>query len=162
MPEARKRPCSICRRWFRPDPRVGRRQWACTKPECQQARRGKTQANWRARNPDYFTGHRILRRATLDQPPDRPRLPAPLNQLPWDIAQDQFGIKGVDFIGVLSRLLLSAAQDQFLAHIIDSKPLASTLPPSTAKDQTRPAPILNLDTIATHHATGVSSAGPPF
>ncbi len=39
MPEARKRPCSICRRWFRPDPRVGDRQHACTKPECQTARR---------------------------------------------------------------------------------------------------------------------------
>ena len=35
MPEARKRPCTICRRWFRPDPRVGDRQHACGKPECQ-------------------------------------------------------------------------------------------------------------------------------
>lgn len=45
MSEARKRPCTICRRWFRPDARVGVRQRACTNPECQTARRRKTQAS---------------------------------------------------------------------------------------------------------------------
>ena len=38
MPVAGKRPCSICRRWFRPDVRVGSRQRACGRPECQTAR----------------------------------------------------------------------------------------------------------------------------
>src|ERR1017187_8173372 len=50
MPEARKRPCTICRRWFRPDARVGVRQRACDAPECQAGRRQKTQARWRNRN----------------------------------------------------------------------------------------------------------------
>ena len=44
MPEARKRPCTICRRWFRPNPRVGSRQRACGNPECQAARRQKKMA----------------------------------------------------------------------------------------------------------------------
>jgi hypothetical protein len=35
MPDARKRPYSTCRRWFRPDPRVGARQRTCRNPECQ-------------------------------------------------------------------------------------------------------------------------------
>lgn len=141
MPEARKRPCSICRHWFRPDSRVGARQWACTKPECQKAPRKQTQASWRARNPDYFTGHRIQSRAAQGgSPPDRCSLPAPLNQLPWDVAQDQFGAQGADFIRVLSRLLLSARQDQFKAYLVDSKPLSGTLPPTPTQDQTRPPP----------------------
>ncbi|MGA2328940.1 MAG: hypothetical protein ABSH05_21935 [Bryobacteraceae bacterium] len=55
MPEARKRPCTICRRWFRPDKRVGERQRACGRPECQAARRQQTQASCRDRNPDYAT-----------------------------------------------------------------------------------------------------------
>jgi hypothetical protein len=55
MPAARKRPCSICRRWFRPDPRVGLRQHTCGKPDCQAARRRKTQARWRTKNPDTQT-----------------------------------------------------------------------------------------------------------
>jgi hypothetical protein len=59
MPESRKRPCSICRHWFRPHPRVGARQHACSNPECQSARRRQTQADWRAHNPEYAAGYRI-------------------------------------------------------------------------------------------------------
>jgi hypothetical protein len=42
-------------------------------------------------------------RGALSQPPEPLRLPAPLNRLPWDIAQDEFGVKGADFIGVWRR-----------------------------------------------------------
>src|ERR1022692_2317260 len=63
MPEARKRPCAICRRWFRPDGRVGSRQHACGNPECQTSRRQKTQASWRRRNPGYAIAWRVDRRA---------------------------------------------------------------------------------------------------
>src|SRR2546428_11076117 len=59
MADARKRPCCICRRWFRPDPRIGSRQRACGRPECQVARRKKKQKAWRERNPDYFIARRI-------------------------------------------------------------------------------------------------------
>jgi hypothetical protein len=43
--------------------------------------------------------------------PSRCCLPPPLNQLPWDIAQDEFGVKGADFIGIFGTVLLLAAQD---------------------------------------------------
>ena len=59
MPDARKRPCRICRRWFKPDNRVGDRQHACGEADCQQARRQKTQASWRARNPTYAVAYRL-------------------------------------------------------------------------------------------------------
>jgi hypothetical protein len=99
MPEARKRPCAICRRWFRPDPRIGARQRACSAPECQTTRRRKTQSSWRARNPEYAAGYRIQQRAVRADPPAEPlRMPSPLNQLPWDLAKDQFGAEGADFI----------------------------------------------------------------
>src|SRR6266849_4538545 len=68
MPEARKRPCAICRRWFRPDA-LGDRQHACGKPECQTRRRQKTQASWRRRNPEYAIAWRIDQRAAQTQPP---------------------------------------------------------------------------------------------
>src|SRR5208283_1824405 len=106
MPDARKRPCCICRHWFRPDPRVGARQRACRKPECQTARRQKNQAGWRKRNPDYFFGRRLQERGTLNRLPEPLRLPPPLARLPWDIAQDEFGVQGTDFIGVMGTLIL--------------------------------------------------------
>ena len=135
MPNTRKKPCCICRHWFRPDPRVGARQRACRHPECQVARRQRTQAAWRRRNPDYFIARRMQERGALPQPPEPLRLPAPLGQLPWDIAQDEFGVKGADFIGVMGGLLLQAAQDQFKTYRVDSKAVRDTLPPPGEQDQ---------------------------
>jgi len=113
MPDVRKKPCCICRRWFRPDPRVGKRQRACGQADCQRARRQQTQANWRAHNPDYFTTWRMDARNKLAQPPEPLRLPSPLSQLPWDVAQEQFGVQGADFLGSMGTVLLQAAKDQF-------------------------------------------------
>ena len=135
MPDTAKRPCRICRRWFRPDVRVGARQRACRRPECQTARRNATQAAWRARNPDYFIAWRIQARAGRERAPEPLRLSSPLSGLPWDIAQDEFGIKGADFIGAMGTLLLQAAKDQFKQQAVDSSKDPGTLPLNPAKDQ---------------------------
>ena len=124
MPQ-KKRPCRICRRWFHPDPRVGARQQVCSSDSCQAARRKTTQDSWRARNPDYFVARRLKQRAALAAPPPAPppaplRVPPPLDRLPWDIAQDQFGAQGADFLGVLGKVLLGAAQDQRRVQVLDS------------------------------------------
>lgn len=140
MSEARKRPCSICRRWFRPDPRVGDRQHACRRPECQAARRKKTQARWRARNPDYAAGHRLLQRRAREQPPEPLRLPAPLERLPWDLAKDQFGAQGADFLGLMGTLVVRSAKDQIRPHAADSTRVPGALPPPAEQDQWPPAP----------------------
>jgi hypothetical protein len=137
MPDTRKRPCLICRRWFWPDARVGARQRACRKPECQAARRKKTQAAWRARNPDYFIARRMQVRGALERAPEPLRLPSPLCQLPWDLAQDEFGVKGADFIGVMGTLLLQVAQDQFRPYLFDSVGVCGTHPGPGVQDQMR-------------------------
>jgi hypothetical protein len=98
MPDTRKRPCCICRHWFRPDPRVGVRQRACRKVECQAARRRQTQAAWRARNPDYFIARRIQERGAL----------------PWDLAQDQFRAYHLDAKAVGDTLAPPGRQDPIL------------------------------------------------
>ena len=138
MPDARKKPCCICRRWFRPDPRIGLRQRACRNPDCQVARRRKKQKQWRECNPDYFIARRILDRGKTDRAPEPLRLPPPLSQLPWDIAQFEFGGKGTDFIGALGTVLLRDAQSQFEAYLTDSARVSDTLPPSAAQSQIRP------------------------
>jgi hypothetical protein len=140
MPASRKRPCSICRQWFYPNARVGVRQQACSKPECQQARRKRTQAKWRAKNPEYATGYRIEQRSAQQLTAEPLRLPTPLNQLPWDLAKDEFGSKGADFIGILGALLARSAKDQFRAYVADSGSLSGALPPSIGKDQIQLAP----------------------
>jgi len=138
MADARKRPCCICRRWFRPDPRIGPRQRACRRPECQAGRRQKKQKAWRQRNPDYFIARRIKDRSGQERPAEPLRLPAPLSRLPWDIAQSQFGTEGADFIGIMGAILLRSAQSQFRAYVADQPRFAETLLTEPTQLQTRP------------------------
>jgi hypothetical protein len=137
MADASKRPCCICRRWFRPDPRIGSRQRACPNPACQTERRKKKQQAWRQQNPDYFIARRIQDRGRQERPPEPLRLPPPLNQLPWDIAQSQFGTEGADFIGIMGTLLLRSTQSQFKAYVTEAGGFAATLPPEAAQSQIR-------------------------
>ena len=140
MPPLRKRPCCICRQWFYPNARVGARQHACSKPECQAGRRKKTQARWRAKNPEYAGGYRIQQRSAQERAPEPLRFPAPLSRLPWDLAKDEFGRKGSDFIGLMGALLVRSAKDQLRAYVVESKEVSSSLPPLIAKDQFQSAP----------------------
>jgi len=140
MSNTRKRPCCICRQWFRPDPRVGARQRACRKPECQTVRRRRTQARWRSANPAYAAAYRIDRRNTEKPPPELLRVPAPLTQVPWDLAKDEFGARGADFLGVVSTLLLRSAKDQFQAYRGEQTGVPGTVPASAGKRQMRSPP----------------------
>ena len=111
----KKRPCCICRRWFVPDRRIGIRQRACAQRSCQGERHARAQAKWTRRNPDYFTARRLqLRRMEKEGGAalEPLSLPGPLSELPWDMAQDEFGLSGTDFLGHLGRVLLQAAQDE--------------------------------------------------
>jgi hypothetical protein len=135
MPDAAKKPCRICRRWFRPDVRVGDGQHVCSRPECQTTRRKQTQASWRAKNPGYFVAWRIQARESSQRKPEPVRLPSPLSMLPWDLAQEEFGAKGADFIGAMGKLLLEAAKDQFEAQLVDFAKDPGPLAPALAKDQ---------------------------
>src|SRR5213076_3189270 len=85
------------------------------------------------------------------------RLPAPLNQLPWAIAKDQFGMQGADFIGVMGALLMRNAKDQFRAYVIDSAGVFGTL----LRNQQKTSPEFgHTEPRANDAATGVSPARP--
>src|ERR1017187_1399486 len=154
MPEARKRPCRIWRRWVRPDPRVGVRQRACHAPDGQSERTQKTQASWRSRNPGYTIAWRLDQRATQAlQPPEPLRLPAPLNQLPWEFAKDQFGVQRADFIGVVGALILRTDKARSRPF-----PLAPTrLPGPLPAPPQKTSPVCDhTESRAGDDATGVS------
>jgi hypothetical protein len=119
-------------------------------------RRRKKQAAWRARNPDYFSGRRIQARGASDKPPEPLRLPSPLNQLPWDIAQSEFGVQGADFIGVMGALLVHSTQSQLKSYLIDSKADATTLLDLAAQSQIESGAELSCRGDA-FHASGIPS-----
>lgn len=75
-------------------------------------------------------------RGAKDPPPEEARMPVPLNQLPWAGAQDAFGAQGAYFIGVMGRMLLRSAQDQYESYLLDSRELPVRLPLAPDQDQT--------------------------
>lgn len=120
MYSRKKRPCAICRRWFEPDPRVGRRQKVCSSAACQKKRRRQKQAEWRASRPEYFTSRRILERSEAARAPEPLRVSKRLSGLPWDIAQDELGVAGADFLAILVGVLLRIAQSQRGTQVLDT------------------------------------------
>ena len=101
----KKRPCSICRRWFLPDPRVGHRQKTCGSM-CHKALAAKRGAVWRRKNPDYEEHHRLVadlaraeRVAIEIQPASHP-----IARLPWRLVQTQLGGKMAVVLAVALRL----------------------------------------------------------
>lgn len=164
MPRTRKRPCRICRRWFYPDPRAGERQRACSSRECQAVRRQETQANWRADNPGYAAAYRIDQRHSNTPDPEPLRIPALLNQLPWDLAKDEFGGKGADFIALACALLTRTAKDQSFIYPIDPEGVLSNNPVTPQKTRSQPAHTETRGADAGVSSTGLppgASPGPP-
>jgi len=130
-----KKPCRFCHHWYTPDPRVGDRQRACQRPECQKARKAKSQARWLAINPDYFVKYRIRQRNKGDTP-DPPRVPAPLLRVPWAELQDEIAGKATDIVAQITKVLISVAKDEmrhYHQEIIDE--LRKVLPVAE-KDET--------------------------
>ena len=56
MATLKKRPCKICRKWFRPHPRVGERQKTCGAPHCKREWHRRKCAEWNRQNREYFKG----------------------------------------------------------------------------------------------------------
>jgi hypothetical protein len=45
-----------------------------------------------------------------------PALGPPLDKLPWDIAKDEFGVQGAEFIGCLARVLHECRKDEMARY----------------------------------------------
>lgn len=141
------RPCSICRKWFRPHVRVGARQRVCSGASCQAARQKATQAAWRAAHPDYDIARRLQQRgaasstsesaATPERAVEPMRVPRPLDRLPWDLAHEEFGARGADFLAAFGRVLLGPAQIQMRAQVPGIAANADGLPLGLAQTQMR-------------------------
>jgi hypothetical protein len=94
-------------------------------------------------------------RSSQERAPEPLELPAPLSGLPWDIAQEEFGVKGADFIGIVGKALLNAAQDQIRAYVIESRGDSGTHDQLRAQDQIKAYLIDTVEVSGTHAEPGV-------
>jgi hypothetical protein len=66
------------------------------------------------------------------------QVPPPLSHLPWDIAQDEFGPVGTDFIAHLGRVLLRFGQDERRVQVRASIDEIGRLPLGATQDESSP------------------------
>jgi hypothetical protein len=116
---ARKRPCRICKKWFRPHPRAGLRQRVCSSPECQRERHRRACAAWRRRNPDYERADRLRQRlrSELPETAEAPLAACPVHRLHWPAARDAVGLQVVVVIREAVRVLWEWTQDAVAAQL---------------------------------------------
>jgi len=99
--KARKRPCSICRKWFLPDVRQKGRQTTCSLACRKQKHRRQCKA-WNEKNKTYFKAIYLNKKLeqTNKPPPDHPaeskkkHSPPPCRvnlNLPYDVIESQIG-----------------------------------------------------------------------
>jgi len=100
----RKRPCRICRKWFRADARVGERQRTCGLDPCRRAWHRRSCRDWRRRNPDYDRDDRLRRRL---QAQTQPVGGDPLAQLNWGAAREAIGLQVAVVVEETGRLVVS-------------------------------------------------------
>lgn len=99
----RKRPCSICRKWFLPDARQAGRGKTCS-PECSRELHRRSCADWNKKNTAYFKSNYLDKKLEKDSrsPPDSTQSdvkayakPAPKSRinlnLPRDIIKNKIG-----------------------------------------------------------------------
>jgi hypothetical protein len=107
----------VCRRWFLPDARVGARQHACGRDECQRERHRRADQRWRRANRDYDRDRRwretiaIATTGPAAPPPASPAGP-PVSGLPWDLVQDEMGLQGRVILAGVVRVMGLYVQDE--------------------------------------------------
>jgi hypothetical protein len=124
----KKRPCRICRRWFRPDPRVGDDQMTCGDSKCKKEWHRRKCAEWNRKNREYYREiylkKKILateeknQKGTIEQdkiPRTRLRL-----GLPWQEIQEAMGVKQLVIIEYIIQALMRRFQE-----VINVQPLVN-------------------------------------
>jgi hypothetical protein len=78
----RKRPCRICGKWFKPNPRLGERQRTCGDKECQRQWHAKKCREWNKKNIPYFQEIYLERCLASCEPPE-----GQVTAVPFDVAK---------------------------------------------------------------------------
>ncbi len=92
-----KRPCCICRKWFKPDVRQIGRQKTCANPNCMNEQHRRQCEKWNRKNSDYSKTNYLdkkiaaVQEALPDEPPIANNRQTPI--LPHEIILNEYGAK---------------------------------------------------------------------
>jgi hypothetical protein len=127
---ARKRPCSLCRKWFVPQRRAGDRQRVCSAERCQAERHRRACERWHERHPDYDREHRLRERVRRESGPGEPLGRDPLAEVAWEAARDAVGMEVSVIVEETAKVLVSWARDAVHAQGTEiARKMAKVVPP---------------------------------
>ena len=127
----KKRPCSICRRWFLPHPRLKDRQRTCGDPECKNEQHRRKCAEWNQRNGDYFKTNYLQKK--LESKNKETQLKSRLKTgLPKNLVQEVIGTKHLVIMEYLAQLMLLRFQDVINAQLAVNTNQIERLPCKTS------------------------------
>ena len=121
----RRRRCCVCGELFMPDPRVGRRQKACGRPECQRERHRQACKAWRERDREGAREDRL-----------RSRLGAPDQELRLDVVRDECGPVIKVVLEESLRLVVEGMRDEFQTKMLEQRRDALRLVSRPRRDET--------------------------
>jgi len=145
MATQKRKRCGFCWCLYSPDARTAWRQWACSKPECQEKRRAETQRRYREKNPGDRAGRQYRAAVSAAKAGEVvagvPPRTGPLVALPWDEMRDEFSPEALVFIALFGRLLLVAARDEMRVQLADlQRQVDRSLRPATEDEIAQPRP----------------------
>jgi hypothetical protein len=118
----KKKPCCICGRWFLPSERVGNRQRACSRPECQRERHRRDCIRWHKQNAHYDREGRLRRKLVAER--DRQINAAqsdPLRQVNESLARDLVGLQLYVLIDEIAKVLIAWTRDLVSEQVTENK-----------------------------------------
>lgn len=136
-----RRPCAICRRWFEPDPRVGRRHRVCGRAECQRERHRRNCARGRAADRKEERDKLLKKRVVVVDDEARPGAGAP--EVPRPVPRDLVAAGMTVGVRELAKVLGIGSRDLVVAKMGDERrvgPKVSPLRPRDATDGGGPSP----------------------
>ncbi|MDA3834655.1 MAG: hypothetical protein PF495_14820 [Spirochaetales bacterium] len=143
--KSKKRPCRICRKWFRPDPRVEDRQRTCGDHECKRKWHAKKCAEWNRKNRTYAQENYLHEKLALavSQSDERKKPsaagatanapvfvshPASFPQLPRSLIEEVIGVQQLVIIEYVGQQLFRSVQEVIKRQLVEFKKDAEQLP----------------------------------
>jgi len=138
--QSRKRPCSVCGKWFEPNPRKRGCQRTCGNPVCRKTQRSRTQRGWRGRNPlaritwelDQLTDD--IEQMQIEHNHLEPHKTAPAMKVHHGSAKDAFVVERPVLMELLARLLPKTAKDAIRSEVLVVHHESGRLLTKTPKD----------------------------
>lgn len=118
----------MCKRWFKPDARLGDRQKTCGDAACKREWHRRKCAEWNEKNSEYAKANALHRKveSARNQPASSG---APRGLLPVAYAKEVIEVQLVIILEYLGQQLLRRLQEVIKRQAVDNKRQSGRLPP---------------------------------